>query len=150
MSVKTEEAQQLIDAEHLKLLAIFYYITAGVTALFACIPFIHLFMGIMFIFAGAVAGAKGDGAPPMIIGWFFVVIAGLIILLGWTLAVLKFLAGRYLATRKHYTFCFVIAALSCLSFPYGTVLGVFTIIVLARPSVKRLFTPHPPSPPPPT
>ena len=31
------------------------------------------------------------------------------------------------------------AATMCLFMPFGTVLGVFTIIVLMRPSVKPLF-----------
>ena len=33
----------------------------------------------------------------------------------------------------------VVAALECLAFPLGTVLGVFTLIVLVRPEVKQLF-----------
>jgi hypothetical protein len=32
-----------------------------------------------------------------------------------------------------------VAALSCAFMPFGTVLGVFTIVVLVRPSVKQLF-----------
>jgi hypothetical protein len=32
-----------------------------------------------------------------------------------------------------------VAALCCAFFPFGTVLGVFTILVLVRPSVKALF-----------
>jgi hypothetical protein len=31
------------------------------------------------------------------------------------------------------------AAIACMLMPFGTVLGVFTIIVLMRPSVKELF-----------
>ena len=31
------------------------------------------------------------------------------------------------------------AAIECMFFPFGTVLGVLTIIVLIRPSVKPLF-----------
>jgi len=61
------------------------------------------------------------------------------ITLGWTLAVFIIIAGRCLAKRKHYMFCLVIAAISCIFMPFGTVLGVFTIIVLMRPSVKELF-----------
>ena len=49
------------------------------------------------------------------------------------------LAGWWLAKRKHYWFCFVVACLACAFSPLGTVLGVFTIIVLLRPSVKALF-----------
>jgi hypothetical protein len=32
------------------------------------------------------------------------------------------------------------AALACTLMPFGTVLGVFTIIVLSRPSVRVLFS----------
>ena len=34
------------DSEHLKLLSIFHYVVAAMAALFACIPFIHFFMGL--------------------------------------------------------------------------------------------------------
>jgi len=47
--------------------------------------------------------------------------------------------GRCLAKRKHYTFCLVMAAIECIFMPFGTVLGVFTIIALNRETVKRLF-----------
>ena len=33
----------------------------------------------------------------------------------------------------------VIAALECLSVPLGTLLGVFTLVVLSRPSVRDSF-----------
>jgi len=59
---------------------------------------------------------------------------------GWIFAVIIFLTGRFLAKRKRYMFCLVIACVECLFMPFGTVLGVFTIIVLMRPSVKELFT----------
>jgi hypothetical protein len=54
------------------------------------------------------------------------------ILLGWTFAALVLIAGSCIAHRKHYTFCFVMACVECLSMPFGTVLGVFTILVLNR------------------
>jgi hypothetical protein len=31
------------------------------------------------------------------------------------------------------------AAIACMFMPFGTILGVFSIIVLVRPSVKSLF-----------
>jgi hypothetical protein len=46
-----------------------------------------------------------------------------------------------MAHRKHYTFCLVMAGVECLFMPFGTVLGVFTILVLNRQTVKELFTP---------
>jgi len=33
----------------------------------------------------------------------------------------------------------IVAGLGCLAVPYGTLLGVFTFVVLGRPSVVRLF-----------
>jgi hypothetical protein len=40
-----------------------------------------------------------------------------------------------------YTICFVMACGECMFMPFGTVLGVFTILVLNRQSVKGLFAP---------
>ncbi|PYI82572.1 MAG: hypothetical protein DMF09_14100 [Verrucomicrobia bacterium] len=49
-------------------------------------------------------------------------------------------AGRSLSRRKHYWFAFVVACIECIFIPFGTILGVFTIIVLSRESVKTLFS----------
>jgi hypothetical protein len=48
-------------------------------------------------------------------------------------------AGRMLQRRRGYTYCVVMAAIACAFTPIGAVLGVFTLIVLLRPSVKALF-----------
>jgi hypothetical protein len=56
-------------------------------------------------------------------------------------------SGRFLKQRKNYTFSFIIACFSCAAFPFGTILGVFTIIVLSRDSVKRIYgLPQPEAP----
>lgn len=123
------------DLEHLKLLAIFHYVVAGMTALFACIPFLHFFMGLAL--ATGTLGETDPEARPIGIG--IMVFAGLFILAGWTLATLIASAGRSLQTRRRYTFCLVVAGVECIFMPFGTVLGVFTIIVLIRDSVKELF-----------
>ena len=125
------------DAEHLKLLSIFHYVVAGLNALMASIPLIHLVMGLVFIGVGLTKG--GEAAPMALVGMIFAVLAGGMVLLGWGLAVCIFLAGRYLAQRRHYMFCLVVAAICSMVFPYGMALGICTIIVLCRPSVKALF-----------
>ena len=43
-----------------------------------------------------------------------------------------------LGKRRHHTLCLVVAVLSCLMIPFGTLLGVFTLVVLSRPTVKQL------------
>ena len=60
-------------------------------------------------------------------------------LLGWSLAIVVFLSGRKLRQRKHWTFSVVVAGIECAFMPLGTVLGVFTLITLTKPSVKELY-----------
>lgn len=128
------------DQEHLRLLAIFHYVCAGLAALFSCIPIIHLVLGLVMLLRPEAFG-RGADQPPAVVGVIFVVIGATIIICGWTFAALLAWAGRCLARRRHYTFCLVMAAVACLFVPFGTVLGVFTILVLMRPAVKALFQP---------
>ena len=126
------------DEEHLKLLSVFHYVVGGILALFSCFPIIHLIMGLVLVFVPQAMEDSGD-APPAFIGWFFVAIAAAIIFTGWIVAAAILFAGRCLAKRKHYMFCLVVAGVECMFMPLGTVLGVFTIVVLMRESVKELF-----------
>jgi hypothetical protein len=91
------------------------------------------------IFAPEAFDGPGE-RPPAFIGWIFVIIAATFMTIGWTIAALVIAAGRFLKKRTHYTFCLVTAGVECLFMPFGTVLGVFTIIVLMRESVKQQFT----------
>ena len=127
------------DDQHLNLLSIFYYVVAGLAALFACIPFIHLAIGIAMLAGAFPPPEDGGEGVPTFVGWIFVGVASLLIVTGWVLAVMLLITGRFLSKRKHYTFCFVTAAISCLFMPFGTILGVFTIVVLSRPTVKEVF-----------
>ena len=131
------------DLEHLRLLSIFHYVVGGIIALFACFPIIHLLMGIFFVAnAPAIRDAQKPGDPEFpveIFGAMFIIIPAIIILMGWTLAVLTIIAGRKLSKHQSYIYCLVIAGLLCMFMPFGTVLGVFTLLVLTRGSVKELF-----------
>lgn len=127
------------DGEHLRLLSIFHYVTGGLMALLACVPIIHVVLGAIFMLSPSTfAGRNGQG-PPTWFGLVFMVLGGVFVLIGWALAALVLYAGRCLSRRKRHTFCLVVAGMSCLFFPVGTALGVFTILVLMRPSVKELF-----------
>ncbi len=125
------------DEKYVQILSVFHYIVAGITALFACFPFIHIFVGICVLFEERQAGSPVFGT---LFGLFFIAFAACFICAGWALAVCIFLSGRFLAGHVHHTFCLVVAALECMLMPFGTVLGVFTILVLVRPSVKQLFS----------
>lgn len=126
------------DAEQLRLLSIFHYVVGGLAALFSLFPLIHLSIGLMLILHPGKM-SRGGEFPEAMVGWLFVIMGGLIILFGETLAILIITAGRFLGQRSHYKFCQVIAGIECIFTPFGTVLGVFTLIVLLRDSVKPLF-----------
>ena len=125
------------DAEHLRLLSIFHYVVAGLAALFACLPVFHLIVGLLMLTGVGEFGGQEPFVP--LVGCFIVAFASFFILAGWTFAVCLALAGSFLAKRRHYTFCLVMAALACMFSPFGTVLGVFTIVVLVRESVREIF-----------
>ena len=132
------------DEEHLKLLVIFHYILAGLVTLFSLFPVLHLGIGLAMVFAPEKFSQPNQTPPPQFVGWLFAGLAGAFIIMGFVCALLVFLAGRSISKRKRYTFCLVIAGLECLMFPFGTALGVFSIIVLVRDSVKQLFNADPP------
>lgn len=108
------------------------------SGLFSCIFIIHVTFGLVMIIAPQVFG-HGSDQPPAFMGLVIVILFSCMILMGWTFAALTLIAGRCIARRRHWTFCFVWACVQCISVPFGTVLGVFTILVLNRASVKALF-----------
>jgi hypothetical protein len=114
-------------------------------ALFACFPVFHLTMGISFLASGIFAEIPSDMPPgfpvfmPFFLGLMFVIVPAMIILLGWAFAISMIFAGYFMSQYRHYMYCLVIAALSCAFMPFGTVLGVLSIILLVQPSVKELF-----------
>ena len=126
------------DVQHLRYLTIGHYIGAAITALFACFPLIHFTIGLIFLIKPPEAPG-GEPFPAQLFGLMFALIGGALVLCGWAFAALIFVAGRSLSARKQHTFCIVVAALCCAFFPFGTTLGVFTILVLTRPAVKAIF-----------
>jgi hypothetical protein len=126
------------DLQHLKLLSIFHYVVASMAALMGCMPIIHLVLGIALL-SGAFPSRSDEPFPGVAVGWMFVAIASFMIVSMWSLAICLFLAAGFLRQHRRYTFCLLMAGLACLFTPFGTVLGVFTIVVLIRPTVKQLF-----------
>jgi len=134
--------QTIIDEEHLKLLSIGYMVSAGMSAFCSLFGVLYGFMGVIM---GTVFNAKAETAvragqaPPALVGRFFAIIGFAIFLLLIILAVLKLLTALRIKRRRSRIFCMVVAGISCFGIPYGTLLGVFTFIVLGRDSVRQLF-----------
>ena len=124
------------------MLAIFHYVVAGLAGLFSLFPLLYTTIGTIFIFAARHGTAKpGEDLPPEFLGSIFTVIGSVLFLIGLAMAICILIAGRSIALRKRYSFAFVMACIECLFIPFGTILGVFTIVVLSRESVKALFSP---------
>src|SRR5206468_11598570 len=100
------------DKEHLRLLAIFHYVVAGLAALFSFFPLLYTTVGAIFIFAARHGTPKpGEQLPPEFLGWIFVVLGLLSFLLGVAMAICILIAGRCLSSRKHYTFALLMACI---------------------------------------
>jgi hypothetical protein len=131
--------QRKIDADHLNLLAIFHFIGAGLALLGILFLLAHFAIFHAF-FANPKMWENQKQAPPpaeffAIFQWFYLFM-GLWFL---TSGVLNVISGLCLRARKHRTFSTVVAGINCVHMPLGTVLGVFTIIVLNRTSIRGLY-----------
>lgn len=125
------------DAAHLDLIGVFYYVLAGIAALFSLFPLIHVTIGAAMI-AGLDQTSNGTPPPP-VVGWVFLIVGVTCVLAGLAFAVLMLIGGRRIRARRSYTFCVVVAAVSCMFMPFGTVLGVLALVLLVKPEVKALF-----------
>ena len=122
------------DEEHLKILSILHYVLAGMLALGGVLLVAHFL--IMNIMMTSPQFLDGDGSPPPpeVLG----IMRGLYVVLAFFLiieVVLNVLCALDLKGNNSRTLSLITSGLNCLNFPLGTALGVFTIIVLMRPSV---------------
>lgn len=137
------------DSSHLNLLAIFHYVAGGLMAFFGLFPSIYIILGLVMVTGGF--SKSGPQPPPPGLGWIFVIMGAVFMILLLAMSVLTIYSGRCIKRRRNWVFSLVIAGFMCLSVPIGTALGVFTFIVLLRDSVKRLYGVEagpPPYPPP--
>ncbi len=124
------------------MLAIFHFVVAGLSILSLGFIAIHyMFMRTIFENPSMFKGPHGElnqGPPPQFFAmfiWVYVFFSVCAVLA----AVGNLLSGLYIRARKNRLFSLVIAGLDCLQVPFGTVLGVFTIVVLVRDSVRELY-----------
>jgi hypothetical protein len=137
-----------ITIHDLKLLSVGYYIQGGIAAFYTVMVAGYIgFMGTMLAAFGAAAQRNGqkpipEFVIPLVTGVFVVVTV-----FSLSIAICLLLAGYWLRRYRNKLFIFIVAGLSCLSVPYGTVLGIFTFMVLRRPVAEQLFGGALPQPP---
>lgn len=131
--------QRAIDADHLNLLSIFHFVGGGMAFLGILFLMAHCAM-VHSIFTNAALWQDQKNAPPPALFWHILIwiyLAGTIWLI--TSAILNILSGIFLRARKCRTFSCIVAGINCVHIPLGTVLGIFTIVVLSRESVAQLY-----------
>jgi hypothetical protein len=117
------------NQQHLWQLSICYYVLAGFFAVCGG--------GSGFVLVWLEVGPSGlSSAPqnPVLLGF-----AAFIILFYLALTSALIVAGHSLAVQKRYIFCLVMAWFLMFNGVLGILLGLFTIIVLMRDSVKEMF-----------
>jgi hypothetical protein len=139
-TIPPDQRQEIIDAEHLRVLSICYYVMGGVVIFFSCFALIYVVMGLVLaLMPEQLDGPRHGEPPPAVIGFVIAGIGGCFLCLGWAFGALAIYVGRSLAQHRRRTLTLVLAAIYCLSIPFGTLLGVFTFVVLLRDSVMRLY-----------
>ena len=135
--------QGVIDREHLRLLSIFHFVAAGLA-----------FMGLLFI-AGHYAifrlflsdpgmwakASRGGQTPAFVMAvfrWIYTVLGTWFAVSG----IANVLSGIFLRRFRHRVFSLVVAGFNCFHVPLGTILGIFTFIVLSRDSVAKAYADH--------
>lgn len=83
--------------------------------------------------------AADEVFPTRLFGLMFTIIPAILILCGFVVSTVIVVAGKRLAAHRSHTFCLVVAGIECLFMPFGTVLGVFTILTLLKPEARQLF-----------
>ena len=137
---KTMGNEENNNYQHLKLLSIFHYVLGGLVAASSLFSLFHIGIGLSFILSpNEFPPPDTNSFPPELFGWFFF-IGGLVwLIFGFTLSICSIASGRFLSKRKRYWFSFIVACGECLFTPLGTILGIFTIVLLSKGSVKALY-----------
>jgi len=136
------ERQAITDEADLRLLPAAYWVLGGTSAFIALYGVVYVGMGAVFAFlpweSPSTYGSTVEG-PPAAFGWLFIAIGLGFMLAGGAVATLQILTGFWIKKRRLRTACLVMAGVSCVFVPFGTLIGVFTFLTLLRPSVAALF-----------
>jgi hypothetical protein len=128
------------DTSYLNLLSRFHYIVAGMIGLISCLPLLNLLIGIPMLEDVSYALSQGEYPSQYTLALFmFILLPTGVVVIGWMFAIAVALNGYYIKHRKWLKYCMVMSGIETIFTPIGTVLGVFTIILLTKPNIKNQF-----------
>ena len=131
--------QRKVDADHLRLLAIFHFVIAGLAVVGLGFLAMH-YMVMHAVMSNPEMWKNQKGMPPpeqffAMFKWFYVFFGAMLIVGG----IANLLSGLCIRARKFRIFSLIVAGIDCIQIPFGTVLGVFTLIVLLRDSARESY-----------
>ena len=135
--------QRAVDAGHLRLLAVFHGVAAALGVVGLLMLFGHyMLMNTMFNdpeFWSRTGPNQPNFPPPQkmfeVFKWLYVFLAMAIV----ACSIMNLIAAFAIRDRKWRVFTLINAGLNCMGIPLGTILGIFTFIVLLRPSVEEVY-----------
>lgn len=135
------------DRQHLSVLSLLHYVHGGLLLVGSLFPLLFMGLGIFFLVAPPVVPTPGPNQPPgpepgaifAMVGGMYAAMGGIGVLYCWLLAAASIAAGRWLGRYRSWKACNIASGICCFDIPIGTVLGIFSILVLQRPTVKAMF-----------
>ncbi|MBN6149504.1 hypothetical protein JR065_04070 [Xanthomonas sp. AmX2] len=131
-----DRAESLRAESELHTLATLYTVMAALQGLMLLLVGGLLAFGVQ---REATLNASGQSADQAAAGMFAIGLLSVLLLVGLVSLVLKTLTARALRRRQRLLLCNVTAVVTCLGFPLGTVLGIWTLLALQRPATAALF-----------
>jgi hypothetical protein len=127
------------DLRYLNIVAGLHLVVGVMAGLFSCLPLINLSMGLPMLSHLPKVLVQDTYSPFVILSIAFAVFPIIIVIVGWMFAIAVVLNGYYITRRQWLTYCTVMSGIETIFMPFGTVLGVFTIILLSKPDLRNLF-----------
>ncbi len=129
-------AQMARDLSDLSILSVLFWLDAGLQVLGVGFLAALTMMGMNEEAANNAAGqASTDAVSGQLVIWML----GAMTVLAGVMLLLKILCAYGIGQRRFRTLCLVISTINCVAVPIGTALGIYSLMVLMRPSVAELF-----------
>jgi hypothetical protein len=125
--------------EQLNVLAISHYVVGGLHALFGSFGLIHVSFGVAILLGLFPNESRAAAGPEMAMAAIFAIIGSIVVAAGWTLGIVTILSGRRIARRRSRKFSIIVGAINCALLPFGTTLGIFTLILLSKDSIIQEY-----------
>ena len=140
MEAINKSHEEIVNDEHLNILSIFYFIFGGLSIFGS---FVLLLYGVIisYFFSNEDFNKIADNTndfsnlPFGIITSVFIALFLFVLIYG----ILFIIAGLKLRKKQNRIFSMVIGIIAMISFPLGTALGIFAIIVLSKDSVIEQY-----------